>query len=67
MKQNAKVLVSSKEQAPECPPEPEDAREFEAEILRDAALQVVGDERYRVRFLSFGPEGLVVYLEEVQP
>ncbi len=67
MKQNAKVLVSSKEQAPECSPEPDNEMELEADTLRDAAMQVVGDERYRVRFISFGPDCLVVYLEEVQP
>ena len=67
MKRTVKVFVIPRERAPGGPPDP--AREVVVEAasvdgLRDAARAQLAEEGHRVRSLSFGPKGLVAYVEE---
>ena len=67
MERTVQVFVIPAERSPGGPPQP--AREMSVEEgsldrLRDAALEKLAAEGYRVRSLSFGPKGLVAYVEE---
>ena len=66
MKRTVKVFVIPPDRAPGGPPEP--AREIAVEAasvdgLRAAARAQLASEGHRVRSLSFGPRGLVAYVE----
>jgi hypothetical protein len=67
MERTVKVFVIPSSRIPGGPPEP--ARELVVEArsidgLRDAARVRLIDEGYRLRSVSFGPRGLVAYVEE---
>lgn len=67
MERTVKVFVIPKERVPGGPPRP--ARELTVQAatvdgLREAALTKLAAEGLRVRSLSFGPKGLVAYVEE---
>jgi hypothetical protein len=67
MERTVKVFVIPKERVPGGPPRP--ARELTVQAatvdgLREAARSKLADEGLRVRSLSFGPKGLVAYVEE---
>jgi len=66
MERTVKVFVIPPDRVPGGPPEP--ARELVVEArstdaLRDAARARLIEDGYRVRSLSFGPKGLVAYVE----
>ncbi len=66
MERTVKVFVIPPGRVPGGPPEP--ARELVVEArstdaLRDAARARLIEDGYRVRSLSFGPKGLVAYVE----
>jgi len=66
MQRTMKVFVIPPERAPGGPPEPARQMVVEAsrtDALRDAARAKLEDEGFRVRSLSFGPKGLVAYVE----
>ena len=67
MERTVKVFAIPASRIPAGPPEP--AREFSVEAgsidgLHDAAHARLIDKGYRVRSVSFGPKGLVAYVEE---
>ena len=67
MERTVNVFVIPSFRIPGGPPEP--ARELTVDAgsidgLRDAAHSKLIDEGYRVRSVSFGPKGLVAYVEE---
>lgn len=67
MERTVKVFVIPKERVPGGPPRP--ARELTVQAatvdaLREAARTKLAAEGLRVRSLSFGPTGLVAYVEE---
>lgn len=67
MERTVKVFVIPKERVPGGPPRP--ARELTVQAttvdgLREAARTKLAAEGLRVRSLSFGPKGLVAYVEE---
>ena len=67
MERTIKVFVIPNSRVPGGPPEP--ARELTVKAgtidgLRDAAHAMLIEEGYRVRSVSFGPKGLVAYVEE---
>ena len=69
MERTVKVFVIPTSRIPGGPPEP--ARELVVEArsidgLRDAAQIRLIDEGYRLRSVSFGPRGLVAYVEEAK-
>ena len=69
MERTVKVFVIPTSRIPGGPPEP--ARELVVEArsidgLRDAAQMRLIDEGYRLRSVSFGPRGLVAYVEEAK-
>jgi hypothetical protein len=69
MERTVKVFVIPNSRIPGGPPEP--ARELVVEArsidgLRDAAQVRLIDEGYRLRSVSFGPRGLVAYVEEAK-
>ena len=69
MERTVKVFVIPTSRIPGGPPEP--ARELVVEArgidgLRDAAQVRLIDEGYRLRSVSFGPRGLVAYVEEAK-
>ena len=69
MERTVKVFVIPTSRIPGGPPEP--AREFVVQAdsvdgLRDAAQVRLSDEGYRLRSVSFGPRGLVAYVEEAK-
>ena len=66
MQRTMKVFVIPPDRAPGGPPEP--ARQVVVEArttdgLREAARTKLAGEGFRVRSLSFGPKGLVAYVE----
>ena len=66
MQRTMKVFVIPPDRSPGGPPEP--ARELVVEArsidgLREAARAKLAGEGFRVRSLSFGPDGLVAYVE----
>ncbi len=66
MQRAMKVFVVPPERAPGEPPEP--ARQMVVEARRtdellDAARDKLAAEGFKVRSLSFGPKGLVAYVE----
>ena len=66
MQRTVKVFVIPPGRGPAGPPEPASHLVVEAENtdqLRDAARVKLEAEGYRVRSLSFGPKGLVAYVE----
>ena len=66
MQRTVKVFVIPPDRAPGGPPEPARQMVVEArsvDALRDAARAKLADEGFRVRSLSFGPKGLVAYVE----
>ena len=66
MQRTVKVFVIPPDRAPGGPPEPAKQMVVDAgttDALRDAARSKLEDEGYRVRSLSFGPKGLVAYVE----
>lgn len=69
MERTVKVFVIPISRIPGGPPEP--ARELVVQArsidgLRDAAQVRLIDEGYRLRSVSFGPRGLVAYVEEAK-
>ena len=69
MERTVKVFVTPTSRIPGGPPEP--ARELVVQArsvdgLRDAAQVRLIDEGYRLRSVSFGPRGLVAYVEEAK-
>lgn len=67
MERTVKVFVIPKERVPGGPPRP--ARELTVQAatvdgLREAVRTKLAAEGLRVRSLSFGPKGLVAYVEE---
>ena len=67
MQRTVKVFVIPADRAPGGPPEP--ARQIVVEgpstdAARDAARARLVEDGYRVQSLSFGPKGLVAYVEE---
>lgn len=67
MRRTVKLFIIPKARCPMGPPEPPREMTVEADTLD--GLQTVTRERlladgYRVRSVSFGPEGLVAYAEE---
>ena len=69
MERTVKVFVIPTSRIPGGPPEP--ARELVVQArsidgLRDAAEIRLIDEGYRLRSVSFGPRGLVAYVEEAK-
>ena len=69
MERTVKVFVIPTSRIPGGPPEP--ARELVVQArsvdgLRDAAQVRLIDEGYRLRSVSFGPRGLVAYVEEAK-
>lgn len=66
MQRTIKVFVIPPDRAPGGPPEPARHMVVEAsstDALRDAARSRLAAEGFRVRSLSFGPKGLVAYVE----
>ena len=66
MQRTLKVFVIPPDQPPGAPPEPAQQMVVDAgttDALRDAAATKLRDEGYRVRALSFGPNGLVASVE----
>ena len=69
MERTVKVFVIPSSRIPGGPPEP--ARELVVQArsidgLLDAAQVRLIDEGYRLRSVSFGPRGLVAYVEEAK-
>jgi len=69
MERTVKVFVIPTSRIPGGPPEP--ARELVVEArsidgLRDSAQVRLIDDGYRLRSVSFGPRGLVAYVEEAK-
>ena len=69
MQRTMNVFVIPPDRAPGGPPEP--ARQMVVEAgttdgLRDAARTQIAEEGFRLRSLSFGPKGLVAYVEPGQ-
>jgi hypothetical protein len=67
MERTLHVFVIPADRSPAGPPKPARALAVEASSLdglRDAAREKLVTEGYRVRSLSFGPKGLVAYVEE---
>lgn len=67
MQRTVKVFVIPADRAPGGPPEPArqivvDGRSTDA--AREATRARLVEDGYRVRSLSFGPKGLVAYVEE---
>jgi len=66
MQRTMKVFVIPPDRAPGGPPEPARQTVVDAgttDALRDAARTKLAEEGLRVRSLSFGPKGLVAYVE----
>ena len=66
MQRTMKVFVIPPDRPPGGPPEPARQMVVEArstDALRDAARAKLAGEGLRVRSLSFGPKGLVAYVE----
>ena len=66
MERTLHVFVIPNGQSPAGPPNPARALTVEApslDGLREAAREKLAAEGYRVRSLSFGPKGLVAYVE----
>lgn len=66
MQRAVKVFVIPPERSPGGPPEPERQMTVEAKSvdgLRSAARAMLTKEGFHVRSLSFGPDGLVAYVE----
>jgi len=66
MERTLHVFVIPNGQSPAGPPKPARALTVEAaslDGLREAARTKLAAEGYRVRSLSFGPKGLVAYVE----
>ena len=66
MQRTVKVFVIPPDRAPGWPPEAARQMVMEAsttDALRDAARAKLADEGFQVRSLSFGPKGLVAYVE----
>lgn len=69
MQRIVKVFVIPRDAASGAPPEPAKQIAVEAgtvDALREATGTKLRDEGYRVRSLSFGPNGLVAYVEPGQ-
>jgi len=67
MERTLHVFVIPADRIPAGPPKPGRALTVEASSLdglREAAREKLAAEGYRVRSLSFGPKGLVAYVEE---
>ena len=67
MERTLHVFVIPADRTPAGPPKPARALTVEASSLdglRDAAREKLATEGFRVRSLSFGPKGLVAYVEE---
>ena len=66
MQRTVKIFVIPSGRGPAGPPEPASQLVVEAgntDRLRDAARAKLEVEGYRVRAISFGPKGLVAYVE----
>lgn len=67
MKYSIKLFVIPAERAPGGPPDPPTERSVEASG-HDQARRLVRDqlssEGYRIRSISFGPDGLLAYVEQ---
>jgi hypothetical protein len=66
MERTLHVFVIPADRIPAGPPNPARALTVEASSLdglRDVAREKLATEGYRVRSLSFGPKGLVAYVE----
>jgi len=66
MQRTMKVFVIPPERASGGPPEPAQQRVVEAAMtdgLLEAAREILSDEGFHVRSLSFGSKGLVAYVE----
>ena len=66
MQRTMKVFVIPPDRAPGGPPEAARQMVVEAgttDALREAARAKLADEGFKVRSLSFGPKGLVAYVE----
>jgi len=66
MERTLHVFVIHADRSPAGPPKPARALTVEASSLdglREAAREKLAAEGYRVRSLSFGPKGLVAYVE----
>lgn len=66
MQRTVKVFVIPPDRAPGGPPEAARQMFVEAsttDALREAARAKLADEGFKVRSLSFGPKGLVAYVE----
>ena len=67
MERTLHVFVIPADRTPAGPPKPARALTVEASSLdglRDAAREKLATEGFRVRSLSFGPKGLVAYVED---
>jgi len=67
MERTLHVFVIPADRTPAGPPRPARTLTIEApslDGLLDAAREKLAAEGYRVRSLSFGPKGLVAYVEE---
>ena len=66
MQRTVKVFVIPPDRTPGGPPEPARHMVVEArstDALREATLATLTAEGFRVRSISFGPKGLVAYVE----
>lgn len=69
MQRTVKVFVIPPDRAPGGPPEAARQMVVEAsttDALREAARVKLVDEGFKVRSLSFGPKGLVAYVEPLK-
>ncbi len=67
MRRRLQVFVIAAAEGPSGSPRPADDREVEArttDALREAARAALEADGYRVRAVSFTPDGLVAYVEE---
>jgi len=67
MERTLHVFVIPADRSPGGPPKPARALMVEAsrlDGLREAAREKLAADGYRVRSLSFGPKGLIAYVEE---
>ena len=66
MKRTVRVFVIPPDRVPGGPPEPAQkivVQALSVDGLRDAARTRLTDEGHRIRSLSFGPKGLIAYVE----